>query len=40
MAIDRVKRWAAENGIYLPDPEDEARHRDIAHEMERLKPYL
>ena len=40
MAIDRFKRWAAENGIYLPDPEDEARLRDIALEMDKLKTYL
>lgn len=39
-AIDRFKRWAAENGIYIPEPEDEARLRDIAVEMERNRRYL
>ena len=38
--IDRFKRWAAENGIYIPEPEDEARLRDIAAEMERNRRYL
>lgn len=39
-AIDRFKRWAAENGIYIPEPEDDARLRDIAVEMERNRRYL
>lgn len=39
-AIDRFQRWAAENGIYIPDPADEARLRDIEIEMGRLRAYL
>ena len=39
-AIDRFKRWAAENGIYIPDPEDQARLRDIEIEMGRNAAYL
>lgn len=39
-AIDRFKRWAAENGIYIPDPEDADRLKDIEMEMGRLKNYL
>lgn len=40
MAIDRLRRWAAENGIYLPSPEDTARLRDIEIEMGRMRQYL
>lgn len=40
MAIDRFKRWGAENGIYMPDPGDESRLREIAIEMGRNKSYL
>ena len=39
-AIDRFKRWAAENGIYIPDPEDAARLQDIEIQMARLRRYL
>lgn len=39
-AIDRFKRWAAEQGIYLPEPEDTARLQDIEIEMARLRRYL
>lgn len=39
-AIDRFKRWAAENGIYIPDPEDAARLQEIEIEMARLSRYL
>lgn len=39
-AIDRFKRWAAEQGIYIPEPEDEERLRDIELEMGRMKSYL
>lgn len=39
-AIDRFKRWAAENGIYIPEPEDKERLRDIELEMGRMKSYL
>lgn len=40
MAIDRFKRWGAENGIYLPNPEDRELLHDIEVEMGRNKAYL
>lgn len=39
-AIDRFKRWGAENGIYMPAPGDESLLREIAIEMGRFKSYL
>lgn len=39
-AIDRFKRWAAENGIYLPEPGEDALLRDIEIEMGRNASYL
>lgn len=39
-AIDRFKRWGAENGIYMPNVTDEAILRDIAIEMGRQRAYL
>ena len=40
MAIDRFKRWGAENGIYMPAPGDESLLKDIEVEMGRMKSYL
>lgn len=40
MAIDRFRRWGAENGIYMPSPEDSERLRDIQIEMGRQRQYL
>ena len=40
MAIDRFKRWGAENGIYMPNSGDESLLREIAIEMGRNKAYL
>lgn len=40
MAIDRFKRWGAENGFYMPSPGDEELLKEIAVEMERNKAYL
>lgn len=40
MSIDRFKRWGYENGIYMPNPEDEALLRDIEIEMARNRRYL
>ena len=40
MAIDRFKRWGAENGFYMPNPEDTALLKEIEVEMGRLKMYL
>ena len=39
-AIDRFKRWGAENGIYMPSPGDESLLREIAIEMGRQQSYL
>lgn len=39
-AIDRLKRWGAENGIYLPNPEDRELLREIEIEMGRNRAYL
>lgn len=39
-AIDRFKKWGAENGIYMPSPGDESLLREIAIEMGRQKKYL
>ena len=40
MAIDRFKRWGAENGIYMPDSEDIHLLKEIEIEMGRMKSYL
>lgn len=40
MAIDRFKRWGAENGIYMPNPEDIHLLKEIEIEMGRMKTYL
>ena len=40
VSIDRLKRWGADNGIYLPNPEDEQILHDIAVEMGRLASYM
>ena len=40
IAIDRFKKWGAENGIYMPNPGDESLLREIAIEMGRNKAYL
>lgn len=39
-AIDRFKRWAAEQGMYLPEPGDEALLREIEIEMAKMRKYL
>ena len=39
-AIDRFKKWGAENGIYLPSPGDESLLKAIEAEMQRMKAYL
>ena len=39
-AIDRFKRWGAENGIYMPNPEDASLLKAIEIEMGRMKSYL
>lgn len=40
IAIDRFKRWGAENGIYMPSPDDESLLRSIEIEMGRIKSYI
>jgi len=40
VAIDRFKKWCAEQGIYIPEPEDAERLKDIELEMGRMKSYL
>ena len=39
-AIDRFKRWGAENGIYMPNPDDASLLKEIEVEMGRMKSYL
>lgn len=39
-AIDRFKRWGADNGFYLPNPGDESLLQAIELEMARMKAYL
>ena len=40
MEIDRFKRWGAENGIYMPNPDDASLLKAIEIEMGRMKSYL
>lgn len=40
VAIDRFKRWASSEGIYLPEPEDNQRLREIEMELDRMKSYI
>lgn len=40
LAIDRFKRWGRGEGIYMPEPQDEALLRDIEIEMGRMRNYL
>ena len=40
IAIDRFKRWGAENGIYMPNPDDASLLKAIEIEMGRMKSYL
>lgn len=40
MAIDRFKRWGAENGIYMPNSDDASLLKAIEIEMGRMKSYL
>lgn len=39
-AIDRFKRWGNENGMYLPEADEESVLRQVAIEMGRNKAYL
>lgn len=39
-AIDNFKRWASEQGIYLPDPDETEVIASATSKMEQLKNYL
>lgn len=39
-AIERFKRWGAQNGIYLPNADEKGLLREIEIEMGRLKDYI
>lgn len=39
-AIERFKRWGAQNGIYLPDADEKGLLREIEIEMGRMKDYI
>lgn len=40
VSIDRFKKWAAEMGIYLPDPDEREICAQISYEIEKNKQYL
>lgn len=40
IAIDRLKRWANENHIFIPNPGDAELLKQIAFEMGRMEAYL
>lgn len=40
VCIDRFKKWAASERIYIPDQEDKARLRDVEMEMARARTWL
>ena len=40
LSIDRFKRWASENGIYLPEPGDAEMLQQIQYEMDKVKAWL
>lgn len=40
MAIDRFKQWGREQGMCMPEPQDESLLRDIEIEMGRMRRYL
>ena len=40
MAIDRFKKWGADNGIYMPNPDDASLLREIEIEMGRQRIYI
>lgn len=40
MAIDRFKQWGREQGMYMPDPQDESLLRSIEIEMGRMRRFL
>lgn len=40
MAIDRFKRWGAEQGFYMPNPDDTSLLKMIEIDMGRMRQYL
>lgn len=40
LSIDRFKKWGYENGIYMPNPDDQSLLKAIEIEMGRRKMYL
>ena len=40
MAIDRFKQWGREQGMCMPEPNDDSLLRDIEIEMGRMRRYL
>ena len=40
LAIDRFKQWAADNGMYLPEPGDDAILREIEIEIDKRRQWL
>lgn len=39
-AIDRFRMWGAENGIYMPSPDDREQLSEVEYQMGRMKSYL
>lgn len=39
-AIDRFRNWAAEQGMYLPSPDDESLIASVEYQMGRMREYL
>lgn len=40
LAIDRYRKWAADEGIYLPSPDDESLLASVEYQMGRMREYL
>lgn len=39
-ALDSFKRWAADNGMYIPDPFDKERLAEVQFQLDRMKAYM
>ena len=40
LAIDRFRTWAAQEGMYIPEPDDTERLAIVQYEMARMNKYL
>lgn len=40
LAIDRFRTWAAQEGIFIPEPDDVEQLADAQYQMARMKQYL